>query len=162
MLGRPAAAAPVRARAAARPDVIVLDEPTTGMDVEGRRDFWTALRADASRGRTILFATHYLEEADAYADRIVLVSHGRIVADGSAAQVKNLASGRLVRATLPDADRGRPLRSGVPGCSPSSCAATASWSAPPTPTASPATCSPPRRRRDSRSPPAGSRTRSSP
>ena len=84
------------------PDVIVLDEPTTGMDVEGRRDFWTALRADASRGRTILFATHYLEEADAYADRIVLVSHGRIVADGSAAQVKNLASGRLVTATLPD------------------------------------------------------------
>ncbi len=84
------------------PDVIVLDEPTTGMDVEGRRDFWTALRADAARGRTILFATHYLEEADAYADRIVLVSHGRIVADGSAAQVKNLASGRLVTATLPD------------------------------------------------------------
>ncbi|WP_421734187.1 ABC transporter ATP-binding protein [Cellulomonas sp.] len=84
------------------PDVIVLDEPTTGMDVEGRRDFWTALRADASRGRTILFATHYLEEADAYADRIVLVSHGRIVADGSAAQVKNMASGRLVTATFPD------------------------------------------------------------
>lgn len=84
------------------PDVLVLDEPTTGMDVEGRRDFWTALRADASRGRTILFATHYLEEADAYADRIVLVSHGRIVADGSAAQVKNMASGRLVTATLPD------------------------------------------------------------
>ena len=84
------------------PDVIVLDEPTTGMDVEGRRDFWTALRADASRGRTILFATHYLEEADAYADRIVLVSHGKIVADGSAAQVKNLASGRLVSASLPD------------------------------------------------------------
>lgn len=83
--------------------MIVLDEPTTGMDVEGRRDFWTALRADAARGRTILFATHYLEEADAYADRIVLVSRGRIVADGSAAQVKNLASGRLVTATLPDA-----------------------------------------------------------
>src|SRR6185436_16904044 len=58
------------------PDVIVLDEPTTGMDVEGRRDFWTALRADASRGRTILFATHYLEEADAYADRIVLSATG--------------------------------------------------------------------------------------
>lgn len=86
------------------PDVIVLDEPTTGMDVEGRRDFWTALRADAAQGRTILFATHYLEEADAYADRIVLVSRGRIVADGSAAQVKNLASGRLVTATLPDAE----------------------------------------------------------
>lgn len=87
------------------PDVIVLDEPTTGMDVEGRRDFWTALRTDASRGRTILFATHYLEEADAYADRIVLVSHGKIVADGSAAQVKNLASGRLVSASLPDITR---------------------------------------------------------
>ncbi|WP_028046656.1 ABC transporter ATP-binding protein [Cellulomonas sp. URHE0023] len=84
------------------PDVIVLDEPTTGMDVEGRRDFWTALRADASRGRTILFATHYLEEADAYADRIVLVSRGKIVADGSAAQIKNLASGRIVSASLPD------------------------------------------------------------
>jgi len=83
------------------PDLIVLDEPTTGMDVEGRRDFWTALRADASRGRTILFATHYLEEADAYADRIVLVSHGRIVADGSAAQVKSLTAGRVVSATLP-------------------------------------------------------------
>src|SRR6187431_2890702 len=87
------------------PHVLVRDEPTTGMDVEGRRDFWNALRADALRGRTILFATHYLEEADAYADRIVLVSHGRIVADGSAAQVKNLASGRLVSASLLDASR---------------------------------------------------------
>jgi ABC-2 type transport system ATP-binding protein len=86
------------------PDVLVLDEPTTGMDVEGRRDFWNALRADAARGRTILFATHYLEEADAYADRIVLVSHGRVVADGSAAQVKNLASGRLVSARLAGLD----------------------------------------------------------
>ena len=88
------------------PDLIVLDEPTTGMDVEGRREFWTALRADAARGRTILFATHYLDEADAYADRIVLVSRGRIVADGSAAQVKNLASGRLVSATLPGLSSG--------------------------------------------------------
>ncbi|GEK19548.1 ABC transporter ATP-binding protein [Cellulomonas xylanilytica] len=98
------------------PDVIVLDEPTTGMDVEGRRDFWTALRADAARGRTILFATHYLEEADAYADRIVLVSRGRVVADGSAAQVKNLASGRVVTATLPDltAEQDAALRA-IPG-----------------------------------------------
>ena len=98
------------------PDVIVLDEPTTGMDVEGRRDFWTALRADAAGGRTILFATHYLDEADAYADRIVLVSHGRIVADGSAAQVKNLASGRLVSATLVGTTpaEGRALRA-LPG-----------------------------------------------
>src|SRR3954454_15444027 len=52
------------------PELLILDEPTTGMDVEGRRDFWTAIRADAERGRTVLFATHYLEEADAYADRV--------------------------------------------------------------------------------------------
>ena len=51
-----------------------------------------------------MFATHYLEEADAYADRIVLMQHGRIVADGTSAEIKNLASGRTVRATLPDAD----------------------------------------------------------
>ncbi|HEX7806517.1 MAG TPA: ABC transporter ATP-binding protein, partial [Cellulomonas sp.] len=54
------------------PDLLVLDEPTTGMDVEGRREFWQAIRADAARGRTVIFATHYLDEADAYADRIVL------------------------------------------------------------------------------------------
>ncbi len=51
------------------PELLILDEPTTGMDVEGRRDFWAAIREDAARGRTVLFATHYLEEADAYADR---------------------------------------------------------------------------------------------
>ncbi|MDR7168548.1 ABC-2 type transport system ATP-binding protein [Nocardia kruczakiae] len=86
------------------PDLLILDEPTTGMDVEGRRDFWNAIRADAGLGRTVVFATHYLDEADAYADRIVLVRGGRVVADGSAAAVKNLASGRTVSATLPDAD----------------------------------------------------------
>ncbi|RKR89257.1 ABC-2 type transport system ATP-binding protein [Micromonospora pisi] len=89
------------------PDLMVLDEPTTGMDVEGRRDFWTAIREDARSGRTILFATHYLEEADAYADRIVLVRQGRIVADGTSAEIKNLAAGRVVRATLPGADQVR-------------------------------------------------------
>ena len=87
------------------PDLMVLDEPTTGMDVEGRRDFWNAIRADAQAGRTILFATHYLEEADAYADRIVLVRKGRVVADGTAAEIKALAAGRVVRATLPGADQ---------------------------------------------------------
>jgi ABC-2 type transport system ATP-binding protein len=86
------------------PDLMVLDEPTTGMDVEGRREFWAAIRADAALGRTILFATHYLDEADAYADRIVLVRQGRIVADGTAAEIKGLATGRTVRATLPGAD----------------------------------------------------------
>jgi ABC-2 type transport system ATP-binding protein len=88
------------------PALLLLDEPTTGMDVEGRRAFWSAIRADAARGRTILFATHYLEEADQYADRIVLISNGRIVADGSGSQIKALAAGRTVRATLPDGDPG--------------------------------------------------------
>ena len=86
------------------PALLLLDEPTTGMDVEGRRTFWSAIREDAGKGRTVLFATHYLEEADQYADRIVLVSHGRIVADGTGAEIKALASGRVVRATLPGAD----------------------------------------------------------
>jgi ABC-2 type transport system ATP-binding protein len=86
------------------PALLLLDEPTTGMDVEGRRAFWSAIRADAEKGRTVLFATHYLEEADQYADRIVLISHGRIVADGTGSQIKALAAGRTVRATLPDAD----------------------------------------------------------
>ena len=76
------------------PELLILDEPTTGMDVEGRHDFWTAIRAGRRGGRTVIFATHYLEEADAYADRIVLVRHGQIVADGTAAEVKALASGR--------------------------------------------------------------------
>jgi ABC-2 type transport system ATP-binding protein len=82
------------------PALLLLDEPTTGMDVEGRRAFWSSIRADAGKGRTVLFATHYLEEADQYADRIVLVSKGLIVADGSGSEIKALASGRTVRATV--------------------------------------------------------------
>ncbi|HET7303413.1 MAG TPA: ABC transporter ATP-binding protein, partial [Segeticoccus sp.] len=99
------------------PELIVLDEPTTGMDVGARREFWAAIRADAEKGRTVLFATHYLEEADAYADRVVLVRRGQLVADGTAAEIKSLAAGRTVRATLPDADddvlRGIPAVEGV-------------------------------------------------
>ena len=90
------------------PALLLLDEPTTGMDVEARRTFWAAIRRDAARGRTVLFATHYLEEADQYADRIVLVRDGRIVADGSAAEIKARATGRTVRATLPAADPADP------------------------------------------------------
>jgi ABC-2 type transport system ATP-binding protein len=86
------------------PELLILDEPTTGMDVEGRRDFWAAIRKDAEQGRTVLFATHYLEEADAYADRIVLLRQGEVVADGTGAEVKALAAGRTVRATVPDVD----------------------------------------------------------
>jgi ABC-2 type transport system ATP-binding protein len=85
------------------PELLILDEPTTGMDVGGRHDFWQAIRRDAQGGRTVIFATHYLEEADAYADRVVFVRRGQIVADGTAAEVKALAAGRTVRATLPGA-----------------------------------------------------------
>jgi len=87
------------------PRLLLLDEPTAGMDVEARREFWSAIREDAGRGRTVMFATHYLEEADAYADRIVLVRQGSIVADGTTAAVKSMASGRTVRATVRNADR---------------------------------------------------------
>jgi ABC-2 type transport system ATP-binding protein len=89
------------------PALLLLDEPTTGMDVEGRRTFWSAIRRDAERGRTVLFATHYLEEADQYADRIVLISQGRIVADGSGSEIRALTAGRSVRATLANADADR-------------------------------------------------------
>ena len=95
------------------PLLLLLDEPTQGMDVEGRRSFWAAIRDDAKAGRTIVFATHYLEEADAYADRVVLVRRGEIVADGTASEVKALASGRTVRATLAGPDEAA-LRS-LPG-----------------------------------------------
>ena len=95
------------------PTLMALDEPTAGMDVEGRRDFWAAIRRDAEQGRTVLFATHYLEEADAYADRIILLRQGRIVADGTAAEVRNLSSGRSVRASLAGADEA--TLAGLPG-----------------------------------------------
>ncbi|MGI5242535.1 ABC transporter ATP-binding protein [Dactylosporangium sp. CA-139066] len=86
------------------PDLLVLDEPTTGMDVETRRAFWASMREETAQGRTVLFATHYLEEADDYADRIVLLRAGRVIADGSGAQIKAAVSGRTIRATLPGAD----------------------------------------------------------
>ena len=79
------------------PDLLFLDEPTTGMDVESRRGFWQQVRALASAGRSILLTTHYLEEADALADRVVLLRGGRIVADGTAAEIKARAASRRVR-----------------------------------------------------------------
>jgi ABC-2 type transport system ATP-binding protein len=88
----------------ANPDLLVLDEPTAALDVEGRRDFWTAMREVASRGKTVIFATHYLEEADAYADRIVLMARGQVVADGPPTEIKAKVGGRTIRATLPDVD----------------------------------------------------------
>jgi ABC-2 type transport system ATP-binding protein len=83
------------------PDLLVLDEPTVAMDVEGRHAFWTTMRGFASRGTTIVFATHYLEEADAFADRAVLMAHGRVVADGPTTEIKARVGSRTIRATLP-------------------------------------------------------------
>jgi ABC-2 type transport system ATP-binding protein len=84
----------------ANPELLVLDEPTVAMDVEGRREFWKAMRAFAARGKTVLFATHYLEEADANADRAVLMAHGHIVADGATTEIKARVGRRTLRATL--------------------------------------------------------------
>lgn len=83
------------------PRLLVLDEPTVALDVESRLGFWAAMRRFAERGRTILFATHYLEEADAHADRIVLMAHGRVVADGPPTEIKARVGSRTIRATLP-------------------------------------------------------------
>jgi ABC-2 type transport system ATP-binding protein len=78
------------------PDLVILDEPTTGMDVSARQQFWDTMRADAADGRTIVFATHYLAEADAFADRTVLMAHGRIRADGPTAEVRATYGGQTL------------------------------------------------------------------
>jgi ABC-2 type transport system ATP-binding protein len=73
---------------AGAPPLLLLDEPTSAMDVEGRRAFWTTMRGLAERGHTVVFATHHLEEADAVADRVVVLAGGRLLADGPAASLK--------------------------------------------------------------------------
>lgn len=82
------------------PDLLILDEPTAGMDVTARREFWDTMRTDADSGRTIVFATHYLEEADAFAQRIVMMAGGHIVADGSTEEIRARATGRTVSAQV--------------------------------------------------------------
>jgi ABC-2 type transport system ATP-binding protein len=89
----------------ANPALLVLDEPTVAMDVDGRRDFWLTMRRYAARGKTVLFATHYLEEADANADRAVMMAQGRIVADGPTTEIKARIGHRTIRATLAGVDR---------------------------------------------------------
>jgi ABC-2 type transport system ATP-binding protein len=73
---------------AGNPDLIVLDEPTAALDVTARREFWDSMRRFAERGTTILFSTHYLEEADEHADRVIVIDRGRVVADGTSDEVK--------------------------------------------------------------------------
>ncbi|WP_187284291.1 ABC transporter ATP-binding protein [Streptomyces sp. uw30] len=83
-------------------DLIVLDEPTTGMDVTTRQAFWATMREQADQGRTVLFATHYLEEADAIADRVLVLHRGRLLADGTAAEIKAKAGARRISFDLAD------------------------------------------------------------
>ena len=87
------------------PDLLFLDEPTVSMDVETRRAFWADMRRSAGEGRTILFATHYLEEADNVADRIIVLDHGRIVADGTSRSIKSRVGGRTIRFDMTGADQ---------------------------------------------------------
>ena len=78
------------------PELLLLDEPTAGMDVNARREFWTAMHQEADRGRTVVFATHYLDEAEEFAARTVVMKGGRIVADAPTAEVQSLAGTRVV------------------------------------------------------------------
>jgi ABC-2 type transport system ATP-binding protein len=88
------------------PDLLVLDEPTAAMDVEVRRSFWASMREFTGTGRTVLFATHYLEEADHFADRVVVLAGGVVVADGTGAQIKATVAGRTISAVIDDASTG--------------------------------------------------------
>jgi ABC-2 type transport system ATP-binding protein len=85
--------------AAGDPEVIFLDEPTVGMDVSSRQLFWDTIRAMAGRGRTVVLTTHYLEEADSLADRIVVINNGKLVADGTPSEIKAETTGRIISFT---------------------------------------------------------------
>jgi ABC-2 type transport system ATP-binding protein len=85
------------------PDLLFLDEPTVGMDVEARRALWEQIRNLVARGKTVLLTTHYLHEADALADRVIVINKGSIIAEGTPTQIKAQTSGRRIRCvtTLP-------------------------------------------------------------
>jgi len=78
------------------PDLIVLDEPTVGMDIEARRGLWQQIRNLVERGKTVLLTTHYLEEADALAHRIVVINEGKVVSEGTPSEIKNSGAGRRI------------------------------------------------------------------
>jgi len=82
---------------AGRPDFLVLDEPTTGMDIDARRGLWAAVRAEIARGAAVLLTTHHLDEAEALADRIVVIDHGQVIADGSPEAIKSRVSAVAIR-----------------------------------------------------------------
>lgn len=82
------------------PEVLFLDEPTTGLDVQSRRLFWDGIRRAAASGTTVLFATHYLDEADSNASRVLVLAGGHLVADGGPAAIKAQLPGRIIRARM--------------------------------------------------------------
>ena len=79
------------------PDLLFLDEPTVGLDAASRRTFWEQIRAFTRRGKTVVLTTHYLEEADALADRIIVINEGEVIAQGTPAEIKAQAAGRRIR-----------------------------------------------------------------
>jgi ABC-2 type transport system ATP-binding protein len=84
----------------ANPQVLILDEPTRALDVQGRAEFWTTMRAYSATGRTVLFATHYLDEVNENASRVIVMAHGDVVVDGDPADVRKAAGASTVRFTL--------------------------------------------------------------
>jgi ABC-2 type transport system ATP-binding protein len=93
-------------------DLIVLDEPTTAMDVESRQMFWANMHAEVAEGHTLLFATHYLEEADQAADRILVINRGRLLADGTPTEIKARAGAKQMSFRLDSVDE--PFLLGLP------------------------------------------------
>jgi len=79
------------------PDLLFLDEPSVGLDVEARRMLWDEIRGLVLRGKTVLLTTHYLQEADALANRIAVINRGRIVAEGTPAEIKSQTAGKKIR-----------------------------------------------------------------
>ncbi|MFC0864526.1 ABC transporter ATP-binding protein [Sphaerimonospora cavernae] len=82
------------------PDLIVLDEPTAALDVAARREFWDGMHGLASQGKTILFSTHYLDEADERSDRIIVIDRGRLIADGTSDEIKRVVALTTVSVTV--------------------------------------------------------------
>ena len=79
------------------PDLVFLDEPTVGMDIEARRGLWQEIRSLKARGKTVLLTTHYLDEADALADRIIVINRGHVVSEGTPADTKRMSGGRRIK-----------------------------------------------------------------
>lgn len=97
------------------PELLLLDEPTAGMDTSARRHFWESMRNEAQAGRTILFTTHYLDEADAFAQRIIMLDKGQIRADGTTEEIRDAHATRTVRASFPAGVPASLLRAPLPG-----------------------------------------------